>query len=331
MRRPKFWNNISLLTYALIPIGLIYNFVSKYGYKIQKPYYSKAPVICVGSPIIGGGGKTPVVIAVQKILLKQNKKISAISKGHKGKIKYPVLINKNHTSIDVGDEPLLLSKFCDTFVSKKRKAALEIANAHNIYDFIVSDDGYRDVSIKNKINVLVIDGNIPKINLRQFPAGDLQGSFDSALNMADILILIDEEKIDERIIKKIKNFKKHCISAKTEYRTRNNDRSERVTFTGIGMPEKFYNTLKKINIKSIQDLTYPNHYQYRRDDVRHLLEIAQKYDKYTLLTTSKDYIRFNNVNDPNRQLRDLVDVLDISIKIDYADDLVRYISQKSVN
>ena len=82
-----------------------------------------------------------------------------------------------------------------------------MANNYSEYDYIVSDDGYRDVSIKNKINVLVIDGNIPKINLKQFPAGDLQGSIDDALNLADILILIDEEKTDKQIVEKIKNYK----------------------------------------------------------------------------------------------------------------------------
>ena len=102
-----------------------------------------------------------------------------------------------------------------------------MANNYSEYDYIVSDDGYRDVSIKNKINVLVIDGNIPKINLKQFPAGDLQGSIDDALNLADILILIDEEKTDKQIVEKIKNYKKHCVSARSEYKIRNDDKSKK--------------------------------------------------------------------------------------------------------
>ena len=60
MRRPRFWNDTSLLTNVLTPIGLIHNFISKQSYKLKKPYYSKAPVICIGSLIIGGGGKTIV-------------------------------------------------------------------------------------------------------------------------------------------------------------------------------------------------------------------------------------------------------------------------------
>ena len=89
--------------------------------------------------------------------------------------------------------------------------------------------------------------------------------------------------------------------------------------------------LNKLKIKSIQNLTYPNHFQYGRHDVKHLLKIASEHGKYSLLTTSKDFVRFNDKNDPNRQLRDLVDVLDISVKIDQPDDLMRYISQKSMN
>ena len=206
-----------------------------------------------------------------------------------------------------------------------------MANNHNKYDYIVSDDGYRDVSIKNKVNVLVIDGNMPRINLKQFPAGDLHGSIDYALGIADILILIDEEKTDKKIIEKIKNYKIQNVSAKSEYRIRNDDKSEKIAFTGIGMPKKFYNTLRKLKIKTTQNLTYPNHFQYSKNDVKQLLEIATANGKYSLLTTSKDYVRFNDENDPNKQLRDLVDVLDITIKIDHPDDLMKYITQKSMN
>ncbi len=328
MRRPRFWNDTSLLTNVLAPIGLIHHFISKQNYRLQKTYHSNAPVICIGSPIIGGGGKTPVVIAIQKLLLKKNKKISATSVCYKGKIKYPVLINKSHTSIDVGDEPLLLSQFCETFVSKNRKTAIKMANNYSKYDYIVSEDGYRNVSIKNKINVLVIDGNMPTINLKQFPAGDLLGSMDYTLSIADILILIDKEKIDDEIIEKIKNYKKYYVAAKSEYQIRNDYKSEKIVFTGIGMPKKFYNTLKELKIKSVQNLTYPNHFQYSRNDVKHLLKIAAVHGKHSLLTTSKDFVRFNDQNDPNRQLRNQVDVLDISIKIDHPDDLLKYISAK---
>ena len=331
MRRPKFWNNVSPLTHILTPFSLIYNLISKQSYRLQKPFHSKTPVICIGSPIIGGGGKTPVVIAIQKLLLKENKKISAISKGYKGTIKYPVLVNKSHTSIEVGDEPLLLSKFCDTFVSKKRKGALLAANNYDEYDYIISDDGYRDVSIKNKINILVVDGNMPKINLKQFPAGDLLGSFDSVLSMADIAILINERQIDKELIKKIQNSKIQFISAKTTYQLRNNDNLERIAFTGIGLPEKFYSTLKKLNIKSIKNLTYPNHYQYSRKDVKYLLEIASKQRKCTLLTTSKDYARLNDYNDPTGELRELIDILNITVEIDHSNELVKYISKKFIN
>ena len=97
------------------------------------------------------------------------------------------------------------------------------------------------------------------------------------------------------------------------------------------MPKKFYNTLDKLKIKSIQNLTYPNHFQYGKNDVKQLLKIASEHSKYGLLTTSKDFVRLNDKNDPNRKLRDLVDVLDISVKIDQPDDLMRYISQKSMN
>ena len=71
MRRPRFWNDTSLLTNVLTPIGLVHNFISKQSYKLKKPYYSKAPVICIGSLIIGGGAKDPSRDSYTKIIVKK--------------------------------------------------------------------------------------------------------------------------------------------------------------------------------------------------------------------------------------------------------------------
>ena len=72
MKTPQFWyeNNISskLKSLFLIPISIIWIFLSKILQLFSKPYTSKLKVICIGNLTIGGTGKTPFAISTFKYL-----------------------------------------------------------------------------------------------------------------------------------------------------------------------------------------------------------------------------------------------------------------------
>jgi tetraacyldisaccharide-1-P 4'-kinase len=44
-----------------------------------------------------------------------------------------------------------------------------------------------------------------------------------------------------------------------------------------------------------------------------------------LITTAKDYVRFNDVNDPNRELRKVIDVLDMEVLFDDVENLEKFL------
>ena len=51
--------------------------------------------------------------------------------------------------------------------------------------------------------------------------------------------------------------------------------------------------LKKNNLKIIDDLEYPDHYQYSKKDVFEIINKAKKYDA-KIITTEKDYLRLDS-------------------------------------
>ncbi len=74
IKKPLFWNEKNIISFLLYPFTLItflINFVKKFSNK--KKYNLKT--ICVGNIYIGGTGKTPLTIEINKILKKKFKTI----------------------------------------------------------------------------------------------------------------------------------------------------------------------------------------------------------------------------------------------------------------
>ena len=63
-----------------------------------------------------------------------------------------------------------------------------------------------------------------------------------------------------------------------------------IVFSGIGNHGTFIEMLQKNNFSIIQDIEFPDHYEYSEKDINKINEIAEKKNA-TLLTTEKDYLR----------------------------------------
>ena len=322
MKRPLMWNKKTKFHNVLISFGYIYSYLSRLNYKLKKKYNSTIPIISIGSPLIGGGGKTPTEIAIINLLISQGKSVCSLLKGYSGSIKEPTLVTKKHRSNDVGDESILLSNISDTFVSNNRTKGLKYINDNFKYDFIVMDDGYRDVSVENKINILVIDGNISNINHYQFPAGDYIGKLETSINLADFILIVDPDKLSNQIKKSISSSSKIIIQASTHFKNKCSEICDRVAFTGIGLPNKFYRSLIERNHNLLDKLAFKNHHRFTKEEIEQLINIGKSHKKYTLITTEKDFVRIDDQNDPNHKLRKMIDVQIIEIKFDNVNSIL---------
>ena len=72
------WLNKTLMSIFSLsepPLSFLYSLGDKINYLITSSYKSKAKVICVGNIVLGGVGKTPIVIKLIELLLKNNVKV----------------------------------------------------------------------------------------------------------------------------------------------------------------------------------------------------------------------------------------------------------------
>ena len=118
------------------------------------------PVVVVGNVIVGGAGKTPVVIAIVRHLQARGISVGVISRGY-GRLTddcREVLAASDPR--DVGDEPALVkyTTGAPVFVARKRiEAARALLAHHPEVQLIVSDDGLQHLAMQRDVEICVFD------------------------------------------------------------------------------------------------------------------------------------------------------------------------------
>lgn len=274
---PKFWKTRNTFSLLLSPLSVIYKLISSYLSFVpeNKKYQPKAKVIRVGNITLGGAGKTPVVLSLAKIFAKH--KTAILTRGYKGSLTGPVMLNEHHKIDEVGDEALLLFKKAPICVSKNRLDGIKYLENLG-YDLIITDDGMQDNRFKPYLTIMVIDGHYGFGNKMLFPAGPLRESIESGIKKSDFAVVIGEEELDYQL-----PILQANLTSKTHLKEQ-----RFIAFAGIGNPEKFFLSVEKAGGIVIEKLAFADHYQYTQTDIENLIAKGHK-----LITTEKDYVRID--------------------------------------
>ena len=62
-----------------------------------------------------------------------------------------------------------------------------------------------------------------------------------------------------------------------------------LAIAGIGNPNNFFELLKKNGMKVKKTLPYPDHYEFNREELLKIINLAQT-NNYTIVTTQKDFL-----------------------------------------
>jgi tetraacyldisaccharide 4'-kinase len=299
MKTPKFWKRKNFISFILYPLSIIYYLFYKIRCIINhRPYKSKIPVVCVGNITIGGSGKTPVAIEVFKELKDEDLTCCFLSKGYGGNFTGVVKLDNNSTASEVGDEPMILFEYGDVFVSKNRVDGLKFINNNFKYNVIIMDDGLQNPTFTKAKNILVIDGDYGFGNNLILPAGPMRESFGSVYKNIYLAIINNGNKDIESLCKKY-NIPHICSETKAIVKQEFLE-NEYVAFCGLGIPDKFKNTLLKNNIKIKEFIVFEDHHKYTKKDIEHLKSYNCK-----LITTKKDWIK---LDDEDRKRIDYLDI-----------------------
>ena len=280
LKKPKFWNSKKphLYSYLLLPFSIILILISKIRLK-PKATNSKIKTICIGNIYVGGTGKTSLAIKINEILQKRGFKVCFIKKFYTDQI----------------DEQKLLSKYGKLFTSVKRIVALDRAILQG-YKMAIFDDGLQDNSIKYDLEIICFNNLNWVGNGLTLPSGPLRESINNLKFYDNVFLNGNDEDLlgIKSQIKKINpkiniNQGKYVVSNIEDF----NKKYNYLAFSGIGNHRTFVNMLKNNNLKIVDDLEYPDHYQYSKKDFYEIINKAKKYDA-KIITTEKDYLRLDS-------------------------------------
>ncbi len=309
MKAPEFWNKKSIMGKVLIPFSFIYDLITKYRIKKIIPHKSNVPVICIGNINVGGVGKTPIALEVAKMLKDAGKNVFFLSRGYKSKLKN-VIVSPEHTAIDVGDEPLLLSEVAPVVIAADRIKGAEIAK-QNGAEVIIMDDGFQNPYLHKDFSFIVIDGQKGLGNGMIFPAGPLRESLKNGIKRADAVVIMGNDDFNlKHKIKKLKDVP--VIDGKIVLKPgeiKQFASQNVIAFSGIANHEKFYTTLSETGARVLGKVNFPDHYNFSKKEIDAIIKQANKLDAITV-TTKKDFVRLD------RSHQNIVKYLDIDLKFD---------------
>jgi len=297
MQPPRFWSNPpdrpGLLSTGLLPVAAVWKAATARRMAHGKWQKMPVPVICVGNINLGGTGKTPVVIALLERMQNMSVQAHVVSRGYGGSLQGPVMVNeKQHNAAQVGDEPLLLSAFGPTWISRDRLAGAKAATAAGA-DVIILDDGFQNPSLVKDFSIVVVDAAYGFGNGRVAPAGPLREPVHSGLGRAEMVMLVGGKSQQDRFLTQWQNrinipvVRASLKPLKTGMRWKG---EKLLAFAGIGRPEKFFETLRNLGADLVSTEALSDHQPLPVPLLRRL-ETEARTKGAQLVTTEKDAAR----------------------------------------
>ena len=310
-KKPKFWDykKPNFIAYLLFPITLLVT-VNNFLLKIYpKKKFNKIKTICVGNIYLGGTGKTPTTLKLFELLKCLNLKIATAKK------------NYSHQQ----DEEILLRKKSNPIISKKRSDIITKAIKKRI-DLIIFDDGLQEKKVDYDIKFVCFDIKSWIGNGFLIPSGPLREKIKSLTKYDGVFLKSSIRDFNSsEIYSKIKNINPEIEIFNSYVLIKNInqfDLSDKfVIFSGIGNAYSFKETLLDNNFNITKEIIFPDHHEYKLEEISKILNFAKK-EKAKILTTEKDYVKIPE------NLKDEINYLEIDLEIKQKDKLINLIKTK---
>ena len=201
--------------------------------------------------------------------------------------KKPGFVKKYYSYLN--DEIKMLKKIGPLFVNKDRYSAIKslMEEEKNV---AILDDGFQDLSIEKDFSIICFNEKQWIGNGFLIPSGPLRERL-SSLKKADCVFINGKKNlnIENKLLNKNKDIKIFYSTYIPQNIKEFHDK-QIIAFAGIGNPSNFFDLLKENKIQLMEEISYPDHYNYSKEEINKLIK-KSKEKNAILLTTEKDYSR----------------------------------------
>lgn len=246
---------------------------SLYKTGIYTTWHAPIPVCVVGNILVGGTGKTPLVIWLTEWLIRRGIRVGIVSRGYGGSAPhYPLAVNGQSSCLEVGEENILVYRRTQVpvVVDPNRVRATQYLLEHNSIDLVISDDGLQHHRLGRNIEVAVLDGLRGFGNGLLLPFGPMRES-KKRLNSVHWIVSKSEHKVpnlrasvmDLKPLEFV-NLASNTVLSTNQFRTKYLGQVRAVA--AIGNPESFQNTLDRLQLE-VQVEPYRDHHYFRAEEI----------------------------------------------------------------
>ena len=251
------------------------------------------PVVSVGNLSAGGAGKTPLTIALAKLLRERGVHVDVLSRGYGRASKMAARVSPEGTAAEFGDEPLLIACAAQVpvYVAAQRYEAGMLAEAEYVREAGVScvhllDDGFQHRQLARDVDILLLNGEDWQDTL--LPAGNLREARSAARRASVLAIPAEDAAFEDEL--------RAWGWSGPVWRLRRAMEMPSVTgpvfaFCGIARPEQFFDGLEAADMNLAGQKAFADHYDYTEHVVEWLVEQARRANAAALVTTEKDAVR----------------------------------------
>ncbi|WP_435101327.1 tetraacyldisaccharide 4'-kinase [Arhodomonas sp. AD133] len=252
-RPPRFWFEPSPVAAALVPLAWLFRGITR----LRRAYWRSrsvacgAPVIVVGNLVVGGAGKTPLVIHLAQRATERGWSPGIVLRGYGGRATHwPQWVTADSDPRMVGDEAVLIARRTGEAVAagSDRVAAARLLVAAGC-DLVISDDGLQHYRLRRDREIVVVDGDHGLGNRRCLPAGPLREP-PQRLASVDLIIARGHAWPQARGVYELATAGFAAVGgARTSPAP---ERGQRVhAVAGIGDPERFFATLRTLGLEPV--------------------------------------------------------------------------------
>jgi len=291
--------------------------------KLSGAYRSRLPVISIGNLSVGGSGKTPLALYLVERLQREYG-ILVLTRGYRRESAGTVLWRAGESLPDyqsVGDEPALIAmhlKRGAMGVASDRASLLRSIEGEFTGHIVLLDDGFQHYRMARDLDIVIVDDRTVE-NAGLLPAGDLREP-PSALRRAHIILATSTRakefayrwRSESAMVLGMRTYLKAIVRWNDGRRY---DGNAALLVTGIARSERVPAGLGEQGRAVVGHLRYPDHHQYSRSDVAHMLAEMRRSGGEIILTTAKDAVKLSTFG----ELAELLYVIEIDIIIDRED------------